>query len=395
MRILSDKHLYIVLKISSSQHKNLGKNDMRRKATNLLLFLVFTTILMVSIPSIIGRDSKGVTNIGFDLESGQVSWNVSDYDEFIGAPINTSSTSNAFRIYIDDDDPDYNWTKTEEDYAWCTGAGIEGDPYIIENLYIDAQGDGGGIYIRDSVKHFIIRNCWINNSGTHSIDAAVFLEYVENGNITDNIFSYTRVGLQGTYSCFDISVSENYMISNPVLGARAIKLSYNCNNFTIIRNKIFNFYDGMHFAIDIHNLTLRNNYITNTVFEEWEDPPVRFREVNNSKVIYNTLDGVYAQTGVFVQVLGGTGNTFFNNTIVSGGVDVPEVPILSADPKLSAPDSSALNFEDCNYNLIAHNRILSSSDTGIPGYDTLLILGLFGIIFTTLAIRINLKKKQV
>ena len=367
---------------------------MRRKAANLLLFLVFTTVLMISIPSIFTRESQEVNNYGINLENSQVSWNVSDYDAFVGPALNTTSTLKKFRIYINDDDPNYNWTKTEQDFEWCTGSGIEGDPYIIENLYIDAQGLGGGIYIRESVKHFIIRNCWINNSGTTELDAAVFLRYTENGNITENIFTYTKVGVWVEFYSSNIIVSDNYMISDPILISRAIQLDNYCTDVNITGNKIFNFYSGMLIDKYVTNATIKNNYITNTIFEEWDAPPVRFRQVNESKVIYNTLDGVYAQTGVFVEVLGGTNNTVFNNTIVSGGIDVPEVPILSGSLKISAPDTGAVNLEDCNYNLVAHNRILSSSDAGIPGYDTLLILGLFGVIFTALAIRINLKKKH-
>ena len=38
-------------------------------------------------------------------------------------------------IHVDD-----NWTATESNYNWCTGAGTSGNPYIIENVTIDAVG---------------------------------------------------------------------------------------------------------------------------------------------------------------------------------------------------------------------------------------------------------------
>ncbi|MBY9004638.1 MAG: hypothetical protein KGD73_11740, partial [Candidatus Lokiarchaeota archaeon] len=34
---------------------------------------------------------------------------------------------------------DNNWTTVNATYNWCNGAGIVGDPYIIENVTIDAQ----------------------------------------------------------------------------------------------------------------------------------------------------------------------------------------------------------------------------------------------------------------
>ena len=368
---------------------------MKKKDTNLLLFTLFLAAFVISIPSIFNRESQEVNNFGINLENSQVSWNVSDYDQFVGPALNTTSELKKFRIFIDDDDPEFNWTKTEGDFGWCTGSGIEGDPYIIQDLYIDVEKNGGGIYIRDSDKYFVIRNCWINNSGVSEFDAAVFLRYTSNGVIEENIFTYMLKGVMVEFSSSDISISGNYMISDPVVQfGRAISVSGGSSDINITRNMIYNFYSPMYINSQITNITIQNNYLTNTVFKEWEDAPVRFRLVNTSKVIYNTLDGVYAQTGVFVDVIGGVNNTVFNNTIVSGGVDVPDVPILSGSLKISAPDTSAVNLEDCNYNLVAHNRILSSSDADIPGYDTLLILGLFGVIFIALAIRINLKKKQ-
>ncbi|MBA7716792.1 hypothetical protein ES703_125870 [subsurface metagenome] len=106
------------------------------------------------------------------------------------------------------------------------------------------------------------------------------------------------------------------------------------------------------------------------------------------------MDGVYTQLGVFVEVDGGGDNIVVNNTSVSAGsVDVPEIPILSNGPKLQAPDRSAINLQDCYSNLVAHNIILErDSDVGIPGYDTLLILSLAGIVFTALVIKISVKK---
>jgi len=367
----------------------------KSKNKNLLLFLVFLTLLMVSVPSLYTRKGQDEVDI-FNLGSSQVSWNVSEYVNFTGPPIDTSPPNyyKVFRIFIDDNDPDYNWSKTEAENAWCSGSGIAGDPYIIEGLYINAQGDGGGIYIRNSSKHFIIQNCWVNNSGAKEHDAAVLVRWSENGIIENNIFTYTEVGVWLQYYSSNISVLGNYMISDPILVARAVNLDFYCSEIDISGNVVVNFYDGMYINNHVVNCTLSYNYVANFIFEEWEDAPVRFSRVNNSEATYNILDGVYTQLGVFVQVSGGGGNTVTDNTAVSASsVNVPEIPILSDGPKLQAPDRSGVNLLDCYNNLIAHNRILGGeSDLGIPGYDTLLILSLAGIVFTALVIKISLKK---
>ncbi|MFX0059664.1 MAG: hypothetical protein ACFE8J_15305, partial [Candidatus Heimdallarchaeota archaeon] len=39
-------------------------------------------------------------------------------------------------ILIDDANPVKNWSKTAADNDWCSGSGIYGDPYLIENVTI-------------------------------------------------------------------------------------------------------------------------------------------------------------------------------------------------------------------------------------------------------------------
>lgn len=369
---------------------------MKSKNKNLLLFLAFLTILMVSVPSLHTRKSQEGIDI-FNLGNSQVSWNVSEYDEFTGPPIDAGISPPSyllFRIYVDEDDPNYNWSKTEAENAWCSGSGTPGDPYIIEGLYIDAQGVGGGIYIKNSVKHFIIRNCWVNNSGTHEYHAGVLVKFSENGIIENNIFTYTMKGVWIEFYCSNITVSGNYMVSDPIsIYARAIDCDWN-DDILITGNVIVNFYDGILIYDFTTNCILSNNYIANFIFEEWEDPPVRFFRVNDSEAVYNMIDGVYAQLGVFADTIGGGDNLITNNSVVSrGSVDVPEIPILSSNPKLQAPDKSVVNLNDCFNNLIAHNRILSGgSDEAIPGYETLLILSLVGIVVGALVIKISFKK---
>ena len=368
---------------------------MKNKDKNLVLFLVFLAILMISIPSLNTKKSQEDVDI-FNLGTSQVSWNVSEYVNFTGPPIDTAPPTflEVFRIFIDDDDPSYNWSKTAAENAWCSGSGIAGDPYVIEGLYINAQGVGGGIHIRNTDKHFIVRNCWVNNSGTHHMNAGVLLRTSENGIIQDNIFTYTEKGVYVITYCSNITVSGNYMVSDPSYYGRAFGISNFCNDIFVCDNVIINYYDGMRIA-NAENVTLKNNYVANFIFDEWEDSPVQFDSVNNSEVIYNTLDGAYSQIGDFVYVYGGTNNTVFNNSIVSDGeFDVPEVPILSGSPKLSASDKTAMDLANCNYNLVAHNRILSSSEAGIPGYDALFILSLFGIVLAALIIKVNIKKSK-
>ncbi|MFW9939455.1 MAG: NosD domain-containing protein [Candidatus Thorarchaeota archaeon] len=367
---------------------------MKAKHKNVLLFLWFLVILMITVPSLYTSKSQEEVDI-YNLGNSQVSWNLSDYVEFIGPPIDTSPPNYlvVFRIFVDDEDPNYNWSKTVAENEWCTGLGSSNDPYIIEGLYIDAQGDGGGIYIKNSHKSFIIQNCWVNNSGIKEFDAGVLVRYSENGIIRDNIFSYTQKGVNVQFYSSNITVSGNYMVSDPALVARGVMVDAYCNDIYIIENVVVNFYSCMYVGNHITDCVVKGNYVANFIFKEWEDAPLRFTRVNDSDAIYNILDGVYTQLGVFATVSGGGDNIVTNNTKVSkGSVDVPEIPILSGDPKPSASEKSGIDLSDCYSNLVAHNRILSSSDEAILGYDTLLILSLAGFVIMVLVVKITIKK---
>ena len=68
-------------------------------------------------------------------------------------------------IFIDNTDPNFDWSKISSENAWCSGSGTGIDPYIIENVIIDGQNNGYCIEIKNSDVPFIIRNCSLYNSG--------------------------------------------------------------------------------------------------------------------------------------------------------------------------------------------------------------------------------------
>ena len=63
-----------------------------------------------------------------------------------------SSAPLGYTIHIDN-----NWTLTNSTYAWCTGAGTQGDPWVIKDIEIDANL-GNGILIGNSTDYFEIFN---------------------------------------------------------------------------------------------------------------------------------------------------------------------------------------------------------------------------------------------
>ncbi|MFX0022367.1 MAG: nitrous oxide reductase family maturation protein NosD [Candidatus Hermodarchaeota archaeon] len=65
-------------------------------------------------------------------------------------------------IFIDGDGTNnWNWASSQ---PWCQESGTLADPYIIENLVLNANGPNSCIIIRNSNVYFTIRNCTMFNA---------------------------------------------------------------------------------------------------------------------------------------------------------------------------------------------------------------------------------------
>ena len=88
-------------------------------------------------------------------------------------------------IHIDDNNPSINWSVAKS-AGICTGNGTYSNPYVIEDLVINAGGSGNGIWIENSDVYFIIENCTLFNSGGGTYYAGIKLVYVKNSQLTNN-----------------------------------------------------------------------------------------------------------------------------------------------------------------------------------------------------------------
>jgi len=134
---------------------------------------------------------------------------------------------------------DGNWTLTESAYDWCYGDGSWGNPYIIENVTIDASSSptGSGIIIDNSKNdYFIIRNCTVNFAGNTISDAGIKLINTCNGTIFNNTVSDNdNKGIYLQYGCDNNNITENTINDNTDTG---IYLFYSCDNNVIKNNTI-------------------------------------------------------------------------------------------------------------------------------------------------------------
>jgi len=215
-----------------------------------------------------------------------------------------------YTIHIDD-----NWSATVAMYDWCTGSGTWEDPYLIENVMIDAQYSGSCIFIENTDEYFIIHNCTVINGQATGGQAGIRLYYVSNGTITQNIVTENYAGMYLDH-IENITIIENDVIDNPGQG---IVLFHSSKNFIINNNQTGSHYYGLFI-----NSGSNNNTVIGNTFQK------------------NTGAATF---GEGIRIL----NSQFNNIINNN--------LLDNDKGIRIEDNS-------NYNMILQNVIENNFDYG-------------------------------
>ncbi|MBD3352861.1 MAG: hypothetical protein GF364_15355 [Candidatus Lokiarchaeota archaeon] len=205
-------------------------------------------------------------------------------------------------IQIDSTEVLYNnWTYTGSRY-WCSGTGTKEDPFLIEDLQINAQNSSCGVDIRESDKNFKLVNLTItNSSGEASEHSGICLYSTDNGQIINS--SIYNNGLYGSYpaSGIEISESENITISNCCIhnnSANGIKIV----DFSAISSCNL---------ITISNCSIHNNSADGIKISSWQ----HHIDILNCSVIDNEDDGIEMTDCDYIEM---SGCTIFNNTKRNG-----------------------------------------------------------------------------
>ncbi|MHA1522026.1 MAG: right-handed parallel beta-helix repeat-containing protein [Promethearchaeota archaeon] len=264
------------------------------------------------------------------------------------------------------------------DYPDISGNGSLDNPYIIENLIIDAGGSESGIFIKNTEQYLEIRNCQINNSGNSNFDSGIRIEDSLNVNITEcSIFlNYNGISI---ISSENINISGNGVRENFVMG---IILSDSKNN-TISENDI---YENLEYGISLiisENNTLsdndvRNNFATgiflsdsknntiseNEIYENLENG-ISFIISENNTLLDNDVRNNFA-TGIFLDNSQNNSileNTIFENirdgVIVNNSLNV----ILSGNEIYDV--CKGIVIIESDYSLIIENKVYDNKENGI------------------------------
>jgi parallel beta-helix repeat protein len=170
------------------------------------------------------------------------------------------------------------------------GSGTESDPYIIENLDIDASSPDG-IHIRNSDVHFIVRGCHICNG--FPMYAGVRLYNCTNGTLIDNICSGNDDGI------YLHSSNDNEVIGNNCSSGnyRGIYLYLSDDNYVSDNDCSSNQFNGISLEFSDDNTVCNNECNSNigrNVYIYFSDN----NTVNNNDCSMNSARCIYLYSSV-------------------------------------------------------------------------------------------------
>ena len=277
-----------------------------------------------------GIGDSSYTDIGGDAPADQDSY-----------PLFESPMHNGTRIQIDGRGiASRSWAELKLLKWWVTGSGTKIDPYVIENLNVDAAITFSCIDIIYSSDYFIIRDCILNNTGPDPY-SGLFMSWVENGIVSRNKMINSNFGngirLQ---LCKNMTISKNTIKDNANDGIQCDRT----NNTLIQENYLENNRVSIYVYQDSHNITVKDN-IANL----------------------STLSGMYVQTD-------STDNSIeFNEFIYAKGAGNSYGIVISTNThRNNFSNNIILNNthgiymgSNCDNNSFWNNRIENSSTIGV------------------------------
>jgi len=258
---------------------------------------------------------------------------ISEYSNRMNSNLENSNISGIIHI-------NNNWSDVKT-AGICTGEGIESNPYIIKNMIIDGGGLASGILIENTEEHFIITNCYINNTGDDYHDAGIKLDNVENGQLINNTVQGKAFGIWLNRS------DNNIILGNTLRNKRGLHVGYCFDNTIYLNNFI---------ATQVNTFILLNVDKAN----KWSSP-------NKALYIY--------EGNTYKSYLGNYYALYQNSDNNNDGIgDTPYIKY--GDPDLYV-DYYPLIQSTENYEII---KFIKDSEADIPGYNLFLIIGILSII---------------
>ncbi|MHA1212183.1 MAG: NosD domain-containing protein, partial [Candidatus Heimdallarchaeota archaeon] len=261
-------------------------------------------------------------------------------------------------IFIDDENPLYNWEVTASYYDWCSGSGMWNDPYIIQDLELDGRGTHNCIEIYNSDVYFEIKNCTISSS----LSTGIALTNVNNSMIFNNTFQLNPTGIYltssnnnsiydnfvnaSTYGIYMFNCIENIVATNYLYRNQAGIIDYfGFNNSLLENTAIENLGYGIGIGFSVNLMISSNDIIGNTM------AGIMLQSSNHSFIMNNNI----SQNGDFGIYLAGFSSESINNTLSQNTI------INNNETGLALSD---LTKDNLVFNNEFKNNALNAQDNG-------------------------------
>lgn len=302
-------------------------------------------------------------------------------------------------IKIDDTSP-YNvgyitWAQAALQ-DWCSGNGTLTDPYIIENVTINALSVSSGIEIWDSTAYFIIRNCTLYNSGWYLGDpwwmAGIKLYNTENGRILANNLSFnSQYGLFLGNDCNNNTVANNTMKNN-YYGGLYMSGTDDCNSNKILDNNLTSNNDYGIYATNCHYNLFSGNNASDNILSGIRIDMCYYNNISNNIVNDNDQRGIQLYSGSkFNNIVGNiayrnlysgihiginSDNNTLSGNIANNGRDINARGIQIEEASNTTIFNNTANYNPTHgintmysqYNTIKYNMVKGNTNAGIDLY---------------------------
>jgi len=246
-----------------------------------------------------------------------------------------------------------------------SGDGSQGNPYIIENLEIDASIDNG-IFIDGTDKYLIIRNCTVENGATsyHGI-WLMNTQYITIENTT----------IQGNKDGILIDNSQEIVAINNTITSNnenGISMKGTSSHDNVIENNTLfdNFENGVYLEECSYN-TITNNRIyendLNGVYINGASLQSSYNIIGNNTIHHNNNQGVFIGRGVHTTI---TNNSIYEN-IRNGIYSESSSSYLYISFNTITNHDNAIRLESTNFAHVYNNTLTHFHDNFGAGVNAL------------------------
>ncbi len=281
-----------------------------------------------------------------------------------------------FDPFIIDDNGGGNFTWAEAVLQpWCSGSGTEGDPYIIEEIFVDGRDETSCIEIWNSTAYVKIQNCSVTKAAYfgNMKYAGIKLKNTCNVQLIENDIYYNYGHAIVLYNSNNTILSDNEIrhSGEDWFSYHNAIVFYNSHNSLITENIVYyNAYDGFHIT-KCENITfIDNNISTNGYYG------VELISCKNFIITETEMRGNWLGIGLFNSSYNNISQNFIdsidvgisceessnNNTILGNTVE------SSASGELELIDSIGIWLISCDGNNIQQNDISDEFEAGLFCY---------------------------